>query len=318
MRDLDLTDPSALDCLGAQVPMSEPDWNDFKIILALAQGGSVAGASRVLGVDSSTVSRRLAALEESVGACLIVRGQKFAWTAEGRTVLCAAEVVQRAVNDATRAVQSAKASTSLPVLVSCPPGLSAVLARLMSAARESHPELAIELSGENRTVDLAKGEADIALRMFRPTEPGLVCKHVFELGWCVYASKSYLAEHGTPASSNGLGCHRLVRYVKAMHQVPGPRWLEENRGASTSSILVENTEAAAYLVASGSGISVLPAPVADSRLEMVRLFDGPIATAPGYLVYHESARDTARVRAAVSVLTELFETQRAYFSGRPD
>jgi DNA-binding transcriptional LysR family regulator len=71
--------------------VADPDWNDFKVILALATGGSVVGAARALGVDSSTVSRRLAALEESVGAQLIVRGgQKFAWTTEGRALLGAA------------------------------------------------------------------------------------------------------------------------------------------------------------------------------------------------------------------------------------
>ena len=171
----------------------------FKFILALASGGSVVGAARRLGVDSSTVSRRLAALEESVGAQLIVRGgQKFAWTTEGRAILGAAQTIQATVSEATRAVQSTKLGTSAVVRVSCPPGLSAALNRLMVVVRELRPDLTLELCGEDRAVDLGKGEADLAIRMFRPTEPDLVCRQSFEAGWCVYASQSYLSAHGTP------------------------------------------------------------------------------------------------------------------------
>src|SRR5688500_18465704 len=146
------------------MPSNDPDWNDFKIILALGQAGSVAAAGRALSVDGSTVSRRLAALEESLGACLIVRGgQKFAWTAEGRAALCAAEAMEAAVGNATRIVRSAKVDPAVPVIVSCPPGLSTLLMSLMRELKDKHPSIAIELSGENRTVDLARGEADLAI-----------------------------------------------------------------------------------------------------------------------------------------------------------
>jgi DNA-binding transcriptional LysR family regulator len=140
--------------------VADPDWNDFKVIVALASGGSVVGAARALGVDSSTVSRRLAALEDSVGAQLIIRGgQKFAWTTEGRALLGAARTIRATVLEATRAVQSTKLGTSAVVRVSCPPGLSAALTRLMAVVREMRPDLTLELCGENRAVDLGKGAA---------------------------------------------------------------------------------------------------------------------------------------------------------------
>jgi DNA-binding transcriptional LysR family regulator len=295
----------------------EPDWNDFKIILALASGCSVAGAARALGVDGSTISRRLAALEESLGARLIVRGgQKFAWTSEGRRVLAAAEAIQATVLETTRAVHSAKADTAVSVSMSCPPGLITTITRLMSALKAKQPELTLELCGENRAVDISKGEADIALRMFRPSDPGLVCRQVFEIGWAVYAAASYLAEQPLPAVFGDLGAHRIVRYVPSMHKVPGPRWLEEHRGAAVGSVQVDNTEAAAHLVAAGSGIGVLPCPVADLRGDVVRVFAEPVAFGTGFLVYHESARDCAAVRAAVNALAEVFDEHRTLFSGR--
>jgi DNA-binding transcriptional LysR family regulator len=297
--------------------VQEPDWNDFKIMLALASAGSVAGAARELGVDGSTISRRLAALEDSLGARLIVRGgQKFAWTAEGRSVLSAAEAIQAAVQEAARAVRTAKADAALAVTMSCPPGLIATISNLMSSLRAKRPELTLELCGENRAVDITKGEADIALRMFRPSDPGLVCRQVFEIGWAVYGAESYLAAHPAPAAFSDLAKHQVIRYVNSMHKVPGPRWLEEHRGAASTSVQVDNTEAAAQLVAAGQGLGVLPCPVADVRGDLVRVFAQPVAFGTGYLVYHESARDTACVRAAVAVLAEVFEEHRTHFSGR--
>jgi DNA-binding transcriptional LysR family regulator len=297
--------------------MQDPDWNDFKIVLALARGGSVAGAARELGVDGSTISRRLAALEESLGARLIVRGgQKFAWTAEGRAVLSAAEAIAAAALEASLAVRSAQVDTAAPVIVSCPPGMSATLTRMLTAVREKRPDLTVQLSGENRAVDLAKGEADIAVRMFRPSDPDLICRQAFEMGWAVYAAASYLAAHPAPASVAELSAHRLVRYASNMHKVAGPRWLEDHRGAAAASVQVDNTEVAAHVVASGGGIGVLPCAVAQSRSDMQRVFPDPVAFNTGWLVYHESARERARVRAVVDVLAEVFETYRDFLSGR--
>lgn len=298
------------------MPSNDPDWNDFKIILALGQAGSVAGAGRALAVDGSTVSRRLAALEESLGACLIVRGgQRFAWTNEGRAVLSAAESIASAVADATRAVRSAKADPAVPVIVSCPPGLSALVMSMLGEVKDAHPEISIELSGENRAVDLARGEADIAIRMFKPAEPGLVCKQAFELGWGVYAAKSYLAKAPPLAKVEDLPAHRLVRYASSMHRVPGPRWLEDHRGNAPGAAMVDNTEVATNVVAAGGGVGVLLCARGDTHPDLVRVFPERVAHHTGFIVFHESARDSARIRTAVDVLSKLFDENRTLMLG---
>lgn len=244
----------------------------------------------------------------SIGACLIVRGgQKFAWTAEGRAVLAAAEAMAGAVAEATRTVRSAKADPAVPVILSCPPGLSALIMRMLPALKEKHPEVELEVSGENRAVDLARGEADIAIRMFRPTEPGLVCKQAFELGWGVYAAKSYLTDAPALTSFDDLQHHRLVRYVSSMHKVSGPRWLEEHRGAAQGSALIDNTEVAANVVAAGGGIGVLLCARGDTHPDMARVFPDRVASSTGWLVIHESVRDSARIRCAMDALAETLE-----------
>lgn len=298
------------------MPSHDPDWNDFKIIRALGQAGSVAAAGRALSIDGSTVSRRLAAIEESMGACLIVRGgQKFAWTAEGRAVLAAADAMADAVAGASRAVRSAKDDPAGAVIVSCPPGLSAILTRIAVELKLKRPEIELEISGENRAVDLARGEADIAIRMFRPSEPDLICKQAFELGWAVYAAKSYLASAPPIASVEDLAAHRLVRYVSGMHKVPGPRWLEEHRGSAPGAAMVDNTEVATNVVAAGGGIGVLLCARGDAHPEMVRVFPEPVARHPGFIVFHESARDSARIRSTVEALIESFDENKAVMLG---
>jgi DNA-binding transcriptional LysR family regulator len=297
--------------------MSEPDWNDFKVILALASGGSIAGAGRALGVDGSTVSRRLAALEETLGARLIVRGgQRFEWTAEGRAVLAAGETMQAAATEAARAVRSAKGDAAATVTVSCPPGVTAALTQLIPTMRDKRPELSLNLVVEGRTVDLAKGEAHIALRMFRPTEPSLICRRTFEIGWAVYASAGYLAEHGHPKTPAELPHHKLVRYVSSFHKISGPRWFEEHCGSAANSVQLDNTEMVAHVLAAGAGIGVVPCPVVYGRSELVRVFSDPVAFSTGFIVYHESVRDTACVRNAADALSEMFEENVPLFTGR--
>jgi DNA-binding transcriptional LysR family regulator len=299
-------------------PMNDPEWSDFKVILAIGRGGSVAGAARVLGVDQSTVSRRLTALEETLGARLVVRGGRdFCLTSEGRRAVAAAEAVESAISAATRDIRSAKLEVAGSVVVSCASGLVNGITNLLPPFLDKQPLLSIELCADNRAVDLARGEADVAIRMFRPTEPGLVARRTFELGWSVYASKAYVAEHGAPASPTDFAQHRLIVYNESMLRAAGPRWLEDNRGCAKIALRADNTEMAGNAIASGNGVGVVPCFAERLRPDLVRCFPEPVATATGWLAYHETLRDSARVRAAVDVLVELFEAHASLFSGLP-
>lgn len=298
--------------------MPEPEWSDLKILLALQQGGSVAGAARVLGVDHSTVSRRLVALETAVGTCLIVRNSReFYWTVAGKTLLAAAEAIKPMVDSATLDVRGQKQGAQCAVRVSMPPGFSSFMTRLLLARSDTPKDIAIEFCGENRAVDLAKGEADLALRMFRPSEPGLISRQVYEFGWLLCASSAYVATHGLPKSPAELVDHNLILYVDSFRRVAGPRWLEEHRGSARISVHVDNTEVAAHTIASGAGIGVVPAFVAQTReAELVRVFQEPVAFTTGFIVYHEAVRDRIHVRAAADYLRKVLEDNGATISGR--
>ena len=108
--------------------MSEAEWSDFKFVLALGRGGSIAGAARLLGVDNSTVSRRLAAVETALGASLIIRGGgEFAFTAEGKLAIAAAEAMEVSAASAASSIRAAKTKLEGQVRISCIPTMLRIL-----------------------------------------------------------------------------------------------------------------------------------------------------------------------------------------------
>ena len=294
-----------------------PEWSDFKVLLALARAGSVAGAARELQVDTSTASRRLAALEEAVGARLLIRGgREFTWTPEGRTLIAAGEAIEAAVTQALRSVRSAKTEVNGTVRVSVPPAFVPVLLRgVLPALRGAHPDLRVELAGGFERANLARGDADVAVRMARPDEPDLVACHAFDCGWFPYAADSYLQARGRPERYEDLARHALVLYSEAMQRVPPLRWMEAYAGAAHDMLRVDNVEVACQTVAAGGGIAVLPGFLGDTVSGLQRVFPQRVAVNAGWIVYHESARDTTRVRVTVEALLAFFQAQGGLFSG---
>jgi len=297
--------------------LAAPVWDDFKILLALSRGGSVAAAARELHIDNSTVSRRLAALEDALGARLLIRGgREFAWTSEGRQAIESAEAMESAAAGAVRAVRTAKVDVSGTVRVSVAPAFVPILMRrMLPALRKDHPGLEVELLGAYHRVDLAKGEADVALRMARPEEADLVARRAFDVAWFVYASKGYLDVHGRPASFEDLRQHRLVLYVEAMHNVEPLRWMEAYRDATARLLRVDNLEIACQTIAADGGMTVLPCMIPDPLPGLERVFPEPVGINTGWIVYHESARDTARIRVVVDALLAFFHANEAMFTG---
>ena len=294
----------------------EPDWSDFKVLIALGDAGSVAGAARTLGVDSSTVSRRLTALEEAVGATLIVRGgREFTVTADGRALLEAAHAMANASRKAVAAVRAGKQEIAGTVRISCVSDLVSMLTEMLPIARQRHSALDIAILAAQRSVDLARGEADIAIRHFRPTEPDLVLKQTVDFGWAVYASKSYAAQQALPVSPADLKNHPLVLYSESLTHIPALRWLENYALGTRNIVRVDSPATARQVVASGAGIGVFICQQGEGNPELIRVFPEPVAATATYIVYHESLRGSARIRVVADLLAELLKSKEALISG---
>ena len=293
------------------------EWSDLKVLLALARGGSVAGAARELKVDNSTISRRLAALEEAVGAKLLNRGgREFTWTSEGRTLLEAAEATEATTAAALRAVRAAKVDVEGIVRVSVAPAfVPLLLTQLMPALREAHPLLSVELCGAYQRADLAKGEADIALRMARPDSSDLVVRRAMECSWRVYAAPSYLKLHGQPSTFDELTQHKLILYAETLLSAPPTRWLETYKSPAHAPFRMDSIETACQVASAGGGIAVLPCFVGDLAPELQRVFPDCVASNTGWVVYHESLRDASRIRTVADALVALLQARASTFTG---
>jgi DNA-binding transcriptional LysR family regulator len=294
----------------------EPNWDDLKVLLALSRRGSVAGAARELEVDHSTVSRRLTALEEVLGAQLLIRGgREFSWTAEGQAMVAAAEEVEATIVNATRQVRSAKLEVAGTVRVATTPGFLTILAPVLPNFLKRYPALKFEFSASLDRVDLARGDADIAVRFAKPAEPDLIARHVTDAGWYLYASNNYISAHKMPRSHEELSQHPLVLFVESLHQYgPGLRWLENYRCDGTVVTRVDNLQSAAQLLEHSSGIGVLPKFHGGINDKLGQVFPDQVASHAGYLVYHQSQRGSARIQAALEVLSGAIASQADKFS----
>jgi DNA-binding transcriptional LysR family regulator len=293
------------------------EWSDFRVLLALARAGSVAGAARELQVDQSTISRRLSALEEALDAKLLLRGgREFSWTAQGRSALQAAEAMEVAAAGALRAIRASKEDVTGNVRVSVAPAfMHLLLRRLIPELRQTHPQLLVTIEASTARVDLSQGDTALAVRMNKPTEPDLIARRAFDCNWFLYASQAYLALHNKPATHDELEQHALVLYAELLHAAPPVRWLETYKAKARATMRVDSVESACEAAAADGGIVTLPAVVGDAATTLRRVFPDPVADNTGWVVYHACVRDNTRVRIVADALVDFFGTNARLFLG---
>ena len=280
--------------------MGDIDWSDFKVILALSRGGSIAGAGRILGIDSSTVSRRLSAAEEALGGCVVLRGGKeFRFTSEGTLALQAAEAMEASVNAAAYSIKSSKQVIEGEVKITCVEAYFHVLNPVCERLNAKYPKLRVELAASDTMLNLASGVADIAWRGAIPKEPDLIMRRAIDFGWCLYASKEYAENHGLPKTVEELRDHRLILYTENRLHMEGFRWLEQFKTGKDGPARVPSTSLALRMALSGAGIAALHTHVDSEHLNLIKVFPEPFSFQPSYLVYHESQRSSVRIRTVV-------------------
>jgi DNA-binding transcriptional LysR family regulator len=291
----------------------------LKIILALSRGGSVAAAGRLLGVDSSTVSRRLAAVEEALGAVLVLRGgREFRLTTEGAMALKTAEAMETAIFSTVTAIKSSKQAVEGKVKITSVGSFFHVLNPICEILEKRYPKLLVEIDDTDDILNLSSGEADIAVRFAPSKEPDLIARKAFELGWNAYASKQYATLYGLPKNYEELRDHRLILYIENRHHLPQFAWMEQFKSGHDRFVRVTNPSVALNSIFAGSGIGSLPAYMSGERLGLVRVFPKPFHSQPAYVVYHESLRDSARIRAVSDELMAYLACKHSLFSGQEE
>jgi DNA-binding transcriptional LysR family regulator len=191
-------------------------WDDLKHFLAFARQGSMLAAAKIQGVDHSTVYRRLANLEKSLGRRLIERRRTgYRLTEVGQGLLPYVEHVEAAIMACDRYLASCDQALTGAVRVTCTPHVGERLKRtpLIETFHSRFPGLRIELVLSDRLVDLSKREADIAIRSLANeiADETLVGRKIAEGAWAIYASRSYVERHGRPDCPADIARHRVVK-----------------------------------------------------------------------------------------------------------
>lgn len=288
------------------------NWDDLRFFLLAARAGTLAGAARAAGVRHTTIGRRLAALERSLGVVLFVRGPEgLTLTSAGEQLLPLAQRAERGM----RAVHEFAASRRDRVRLALPSGFLVLFADDLARLGREHPEVILETISGGRPVDLRRGEADLALRVGPIRDQDLVARPLGEVGSSLYASPGYLQARPPLGPDLDLGDHRVVGFGAELSALPAARWLEAH--AAQATIVLRANEMASMLeaAASGAGLAVLPCLLADRDPRLLRLTPQVLAKRGLSLVYRREQRGNRSVRRVAQFLIDALRARVERISG---
>jgi DNA-binding transcriptional LysR family regulator len=296
--------------------MAEFDWNDVRAFLAVARSGRLTAAAARLGVDHSTLSRRIAALEHSLKAKLFDRSPSgYAPTEAGRRLMPLAEEMERLALGAAETVGGTAGVVEGVVRIGSPEGFgSYFLAPRIQKLKARHPQLVVQLVAASAVFSLAKREADIAISVSRPPAGRLLVSKLIDYDLGLYAAPPYLAETPQIASFDDLKGHRFVSYIGDLLHFPELDFLQQVVPGGTTSMESSNLVAQTRATLAGAGLCVLPAFLAREEAGLVRvLADEVNLTRSLWLTVHQDLAELARVRATVRFIKDEVEQARGLF-----
>lgn len=291
------------------------NWDDVRMFLAVARTGQFLSTARRLGVNHATLSRRVSALEEDLKTRLLIRRTNGCeLTAEGEVFLRAAERMETEMLEAQAKVGRVDSALAGTVRIGAPDGFGVCfLAPRLGQLTARYPGLKIQLVPVPRSFSLSQREADIAITIERPEQGRLVSSRLTDYSLGLYASRDYLRENGMPETVEMLKGHRRIGYVEDLIYSPSLNYTGEimrnwDAGFEISSAIGQ-TEA----VRSGAGVGILHIYIARQYADLVRILPETSIRRSYWTIYHESARDLARVRMVADFVHEMVREERQIF-----
>ena len=284
------------------------DWENMRHFLAVARIGTLSGAARSLKVDHATVSRRLSALEDEMKTRLVERlPRSCKLTQAGQRVFELAQGMEENAYAIERFLDVSLSPLSGKVSLSAPPVLVAsFLVKHLADFRIAHPSVQLSVSGEPRQVSLSRREADIALRLVRPTEATTVVRKLGRMSFDLYASKDYPHLHNPAA-------WEFIVYDAGFADRPQQNWLMNV--ARGRPIACEISDITGHLAAAqaGAGVAGLPCFVADTDPSLRRVaYDGERFARDIWMAVHRDLRRLPQVRAVMDFLLKVIAENAAF------
>jgi DNA-binding transcriptional LysR family regulator len=281
------------------------DWSLAQAFLAVAETGSLSAAARKLGTTQPTIGRQIKTMEQQLGADLFHRAPRgLTLTSTGTQLVAPAQAMRDAVNQMTLTAAGQSASLEGTVRITASVATSVYhLPQIISDIRIAEPEIEIELVASDESRNLLFREADIAVRMYRPTQEDLITQHIGDIALGVFASRSYLERKGGQGDLAQIAQHDVVGYDLDTSIIDGMRdaGLPVDRGF----FKVKCDDNVAYwnLVRAGCGIGFAQRDLGLADPEIVEVDIGmPLPVLPIWLTAHEAMRHTPRIRRVWDML----------------
>ncbi|CAH0207749.1 Glycine cleavage system transcriptional activator [Massilia sp. Bi118] len=276
------------------------DWDDIRYFVELARQERLSAAARTLAVEHSTVSRRIGTLEARLGLRLFDRlPKRWVLTAEGEQLLAYAHRVEDEALSFARAGMGAGSVRGV-VKVSAPPALAAsLLIPKLAALRARWPAITLEIIAEVRQANLYRREADLALRLLRPEEPGLAGRPLAQMGYGLYAAPGWFTR---PDSD-----WEFIGYGEAMKGSPQQAWLDKFAAGRPYAFWSNDAQAMLAACRAGLGVSLLPHFLGRDAGLALHPDHTQVLSRPIWLVVHPDVRRSPRVTLVAELLAELLE-----------
>jgi DNA-binding transcriptional LysR family regulator len=287
------------------------DWEKLRLFELVAEAGSFTEAARRLHMSQPALSRQIGALEATIGAKLFHRHARgLAMTHEGEQLRAATRDMQDRLESAREAIDASRDRPTGEIRLTTTVSFGSTwLARQLGDFLDLYPDITVNLMLSDLDVDLAKREADVAIRFHPPFQSELVQKPLFGIRHYLCASPDYLARHGVPRIVADLDGHRLIAYGDAAPEfLKGINWALElgHHGAPrTAALMINNSHGVLQAVEAGAGIAALPSYLirfsGKVRVVMPEL-EGPIFRT--FFTYPAELRRSLRVAALRDFLVE--------------
>jgi DNA-binding transcriptional LysR family regulator len=288
-----------MSCMSARLPR----WDDLEIFLATARGGTLAAAARALGVNSSTIHRRVAALESDLNTRLFNRSQRgYELTAVGEDLLTHAASLEEQVLALSRKITGRDQTLEGLIRVSTVDDLAnEVLTPIFQGFLAKHPQVRLEVTVVEIFADLARRQADVAIRFGgKPSKGDVVAKHVTKVAVGLYAGTSYLQNHDRITSVDDLARHMIVRGDQNFAAMPMEKLLDRHCKESQFVFRSGSMLTRQSAIRAGIGVGFLSRFMGDKDPSLVAMdIDTPDLSAELWLLVHADLRRNARVRAFV-------------------
>lgn len=289
------------------------DWNDLRAFLAVARGGSTLAGAKALGVNQTTVARRIEALEQALGLKLFDRGQSGSRLTEaGRDLVPEAERVEQAAERFGLRAASHRRGVAGSLRVTATEMMAnAVLMPGLAEFRRQYPDVQLDLIVTDRPLNLEAGEADVAIRSGASLpSSNLVARKLVDHEFALYCSRDYARRKGVPKSLDDLKDHDLIGGDLEMSEGPGMAWMFEKAGGKAP-VSRSNTLTNLYsAIKAGMGIAPMVCQAADADPQLLRCSD-PIEDAKGssWVVTRPELKNTPRVRAFIDFVVPYVQQQ---------